>query len=117
MTVRAIPLFGKLFVVMDPGRDQDDEDVLVALNLYIRKNILDICGIVANLRPSSKRAALAKGTLNLLGQSGVPVGIGLPAEQDDDDGLSYQFAVSYLADSKELKVGKDLMVSTLEAAD
>src|ERR1700679_2385099 len=116
MAVRVIPLFGKLFVIMDPGRDQDDEDVLVALNRYIRSNILDVCGVVANLRPSAKRAALAKGTLKLLGHSSVPVGIGLPTLQTDDNGLDYQFAVSYLAPSDELVDGKELIRTTLESA-
>lgn len=116
MALRAIPLFGKLFVIMDPGRDQDDEDVLVALNLFIRTNMLNVCGVIANLRPSSKRAALAKGTLTMLGQPDVPVGIGLPTEQDDDDGLSYQFAVSYLAETKDLHNGKEMILKTLEEA-
>ena len=44
-----VPLFRDLFVIMDPGRDQDDEDVLVGLNRFIRLEVLNVMGVVANL--------------------------------------------------------------------
>src|SRR6516164_3831225 len=90
-----LALFRDLFVIMDPGRDQDDEDVLVELNLLIRLGILNVLGVVANLAPSVKRAQLCKGSLNELGQRTIPVGIGTSCQQQDDDGLEYQFAVTY----------------------
>lgn len=115
MPVR-LALFRDLFVIMDPGRDQDDEDELVMMNRYIRLNILNVLGVVANLSPSAKRARLAKGTLKLLGQPTIPVGIGTPATQTDDDGLEYQFAVGYMAETDEVQDGEELIVRTLREA-
>lgn len=111
-----VPMFKDLLVVMDPGRDQDDEDVLVMLNRFIRLEILNMMGVVANLAPSTKRARLAKGTLNLLGQSTIPVGIGTSCTQPENDGLEYQFAVSYLAETTEITDGKELILKTLREA-
>jgi hypothetical protein len=111
-----IRLFGDLFVIMDPGRDQDDEDVLVSLNRMIRINILSVLGVVANLAPSAKRALLAKGTLDVLGQTDIPVGIGSDCLQKDDDGLDYQFHVGYLAESGRVQDGKELILRTLKEA-
>lgn len=111
-----VPLFRDLFVIMDPGRDQDDEDVLVALNRFIRLEILNVMGVVANLAPSKQRARLAKGSLDLLGQNTIPVGIGTSCQQQDDDGLDYQFAVSYLAQTEKLVDGKELIYNTLKEA-
>ncbi|MBK9200996.1 MAG: hypothetical protein IPL73_00850 [Candidatus Obscuribacter sp.] len=51
-----IPLFRNLFVITDPGRDQDDEDVLVMLNRLIRLQILQVMGVVANMAPAVQRA-------------------------------------------------------------
>lgn len=111
-----VPLFRDLFVIMDPGRDQDDEDVLVALNRFIRLEILNVMGVVANLAPSAQRARLAKGSLDILGQKTIPVGIGTSCQQKDDDGLDYQFAVSYMAETDELKDGEELIYNTLKEA-
>lgn len=111
-----VPLFRDLFVIMDPGRDQDDEDVLVALNRFIRLEILNVMGVVANLAPSQKRARLAKGTMDLLGQGTIPVGVGTSCLQPDDDGLDYQFAVSYLASQDQVQDGKELIYNTLREA-
>lgn len=112
----ATPLFKDLIVVMDPGRDQDDEDVLVMLNRFIRLEILQVLGIVANLAPSTQRARLAKGSLKQLGQTNIPVGIGTGCLQTENDGLKYQFDVTYLAETTELQDGKELMLSSMRAA-
>lgn len=111
-----LALFRDLFVITDPGRDQDDEDVLVAINRFIRLQILNVMGVVANLAPSVQRARLAKGSLNVLGQSTIPVGIGTSCNQPDDDGLDYQFAVGYLSDPSEVTDGKELILRTLRQA-
>ncbi|MFC1623391.1 hypothetical protein ACFL2R_01245 [Patescibacteria group bacterium] len=55
-TTELIQLVRGLFVITDPGRDQDDEDTLVLLNRAVRLGILDIMGVVANLHPSVERA-------------------------------------------------------------
>lgn len=112
----AVPLFRDLFVITDPGRDQDDEDVLTMLNRMIRLEILQVMGVVANLAPSAMRARLAKGTLKQLGQPTLPVGIGSSCGQTDDDGLDYQFAVSYLAEHDNVVDGKELIYNTLKQA-
>lgn len=111
-----VPLFKDLLVITDPGRDLDDEDVLVSLNRFIRLEILRVTGVVANLAPSTQRARLAKGTLNMLGQPTIPVGIGTSCNQKDDDGLEYQFAVSYLAQTSDVTDGKELIIKTLREA-
>jgi hypothetical protein len=111
-----VPFLRSLFVITDPGRDQDDEDVMVMLNRYVRVRILDLLGAVANLAPSIKRAKLAKGTFKSLGLGQVPVGIGTSCAQKDDDGLEYQFAVGYLAAHDELENGRDLIQRVLEQA-
>ncbi|HMY54060.1 MAG TPA: nucleoside hydrolase [Candidatus Obscuribacter sp.] len=112
----AVPLFRDLFVITDPGRDQDDEDVLTMLNRMIRLEILRVMGVIANLAPSSMRARLAKGTLKQLGQPDIAVGIGSACQQTDDDGLDYQFAVSYLAEHDSVVDGKELIYNTLKQA-
>jgi len=111
-----VPLFGDLFAVMDPGRDQDDEDVLVGMNRFIRLEILRVLGVVANLAPSRERARLAKGTLTQLGQGDIAVGQGSSCKQPDDDGLEYQFNVAYLSDASEIQDGKELLMRTLKEA-
>lgn len=110
------PLVTSLFVVTDPGRDQDDEDVLVGLNRYVRMGLLSTLGVVANLAPSAKRARLAKGTLGQLGLAEIPVGIGTGCNQPDDDGLDYQFNVTYLAEEDSVVDGYELLRQTLIAA-
>lgn len=112
-----VPLFRNLLVITDPGRDQDDEDVLVMLNRFIRLEILRVLGVVANLAPSKHRARLAKGTLKKLHQPDITVGFGSGFEQqEEDDGLSYQFNVTYLAEETEIVDGKELMISAMRAA-
>lgn len=111
-----VPLFGDLFIITDPGRDQDDEDVLVGVNRFIRLEILRVLGVVANLAPSLERARLAKGTLNQLGQEAIAVGKGSSCKQPDDDGLEYQFNVGYLSDAGEIQDGKELILRTLNDA-
>ncbi len=111
-----VPLFRSLFVITDPGRDQDDEDVLVMLNRFVRLGILDMLGTVANLAPAAKRAQLAKGTMDALGMADIPVGIGSNCLQPEDDGLKYQFAVTYLAEQRTFEHGKNLIERALREA-
>ncbi len=106
-----------LYVMMDPGRDQDDEDVIVLLNREIRLGNLAVLGVTANLRPSPLRARLARGTLDILGQRDIPVGFGSGSEQTDDDGLPYEFRVGYLGKAGDrIEDGDALMLRMLEAA-
>ena len=113
---RPVPLFGNLFIITDPGRDPDDEDVMVALNRLIRLDILNVLGMVANMAPAQQRARLAKGTLKALGMGHIPVGRGTACLQRDDDGMEYEFNVGYLARNKHILNGKALMLRTLREA-
>eukprot|EP00930_Biecheleria_cincta_P069159 TRINITY_DN56937_c0_g1_i1.p1 TRINITY_DN56937_c0_g1~~TRINITY_DN56937_c0_g1_i1.p1 ORF type:complete len:928 (+),score=150.89 TRINITY_DN56937_c0_g1_i1:3-2786(+) len=66
----------KLLVISDLGQDNDDEMALLLLSEIYRRKENNLLGVVANLRPAEKRAALARGTLDILGMQKVPVGIG-----------------------------------------
>ena len=104
----------KSVLIVDAGRDQDDEDSLVLANLLIRKMILELLGVVANLAPSMMRARLTKGTLCQLGRPDVPVGVGTSCGQPEEDGLDYQFDVSYLAPAEIISPGEELLVEILK---
>ena len=112
-----LPLFGWLLVITDPGRDQDDEDVLTQLNRYVRLGNLSVLGVVANLAPSLQRGRLARGTLNmLLPGHGIEVGAGSSCQQPDDDGLNYQFDAEYLAHEDDIVSGPELIERKLREA-
>jgi len=108
-----VPFLRSLYVITDPGKDADDEDTLVAINRMIRLGLLEVMGVTANLKPARMRARLAKGTLNVLGQGGIPVGFGTNCTQTADDGLDYQFTASYLAPASEIVDGKNLIMGSL----
>lgn len=111
-----IQLVRGVFVITDPGRDQDDEDTLVAANRFIRMQLLEVLGVVANLSPSPLRARLAKGTLNVLGLRDIPVGFGSGNVQMDDDALPYEFKAGYLSSPEEVTDGEELILNTLRRA-
>ena len=66
----------QLFVISDPGQDLDDEMAVILMRYLQELRLVDVLGIVCNLRPSFDRARLMRGTLDLLGMHAVPVGIG-----------------------------------------
>jgi inosine-uridine nucleoside N-ribohydrolase len=118
-----------LFLVIgDFGKDLDDEDTLVLQDgerrhrMFLntrgsrRQDLFDLKAVVANLAPPLKRAMLAKGTLNQLGQPNVPVGIGTDCN-NDPKGHDAEFEnIPYLASEVDLEHGGTLLVKTLEAA-
>jgi len=65
-----------IVLISDPGQDLDDEMMFIMASHLHSLGLISIRGVVANLHPSSARARLARGTLNLLGLHHVPVGIG-----------------------------------------
>ena len=65
-----------LAVCTDPGQDQDDEMMMVLLRAMQDRGHVSCIGVVANLEPARNRARLARGTLDQLGLSSVPVAIG-----------------------------------------
>jgi len=124
----------RLLIVGDFGKDLDDEDTVLFLTGEQRhrrrtqmeffstpgsrkQDLFELKAVIANLAPPVKRAQLAKGTLKLLGQPHVPVGIGTDCK-NSPLGHDHEFAkVTYMADEAELEDGRELLVRTLEGAE
>ena len=124
----------RLLIVGDFGKDLDDEDTVLFLTGEQRhrrqtqleffntpgsrkQDLFELKAVIANLAPPIKRAQLAKGTLKLLGQPNVPVGIGTDCK-NSPNGHDHEFAkVTYMADESELEDGRELLVRTLEGAE
>lgn len=124
----------RLLIVGDFGKDLDDEDTVLFLTGEQRhrrqtqleffstpgsrkQDLFELKAVIANLAPPVKRAQLAKGTLKLLGQPNVPVGIGTDCK-NSPNGHDHEFAkVTYMADVSELEDGRDLLIRTLESAE
>lgn len=66
----------RILLITDPGQDNDDEMALLLLGELVRRNDIEVVAVVANLKPANRRAALARGTLDMLDMKDVPVGIG-----------------------------------------
>jgi len=66
----------RIILITDPGQDNDDEMALLLLGELVRRDEVTLLAVVANLRPANRRAALARGTLDMLDMRDVPVGIG-----------------------------------------
>jgi len=66
----------QLVIVTDPGKDNDDELALIMARTMCDMDLFDLRAVIANLRPSDARAKLARGTLDCLGMSDVPVAVG-----------------------------------------
>eukprot|EP00930_Biecheleria_cincta_P092740 TRINITY_DN8275_c0_g4_i1.p1 TRINITY_DN8275_c0_g4~~TRINITY_DN8275_c0_g4_i1.p1 ORF type:complete len:802 (-),score=104.89 TRINITY_DN8275_c0_g4_i1:41-2335(-) len=73
-----------IIAISDPGQDLDDEMAFIMMRALVEEGLIDLRGIVTTLCPSFDRARLCVGTLNLLGLSRVPVGIG--TDGGDTDG-------------------------------
>lgn len=124
----------RLLIVGDFGKDLDDEDTVLFLTGEQRhrrqtqleffttpgsrkQDLFELKAVIANLAPPVKRAQLAKGTLKLLGQPNVPVGIGTDCK-NSPNGHDHEFAkVTYMADEGELEDGRELLVKTLKGAE
>lgn len=124
----------RLLIVGDFGKDLDDEDTVLFLTGEQRhrrqtqleffstpgsrkQDLFELKAVIANLAPPIKRAQLAKGTLKLLGQPNVPVGIGTDCK-NSPNGHDHEFAkVTYMADVEELEDGRELLIRTLEGAE
>jgi hypothetical protein len=107
--------------ITDVGKDPDDECTLSVLGNFTLQGLVHLLATVANLAPSKRRAQLTASTMALLGMNGVPVGIGTSCghkESEEIDRDDYQWKVPYLSlvDSKDLKLGKDLLVKKLVVA-
>lgn len=98
----------KLVLISDPGQDSDDEMALVLLSELCREGEVEPLAVVANLQPSARRAALVRGTLDMLGLHEVPVGIGT-------DGGSSKHTDTFSEYISEGKTGVDYIKLPLEA--
>lgn len=78
----SVPSAESMVLITDLGQDNDDEMALLLLSELARRGDAKVLGVVANLRPANRRAALARGTLDMLGMVDVPVGIGTDGGSD-----------------------------------
>lgn len=100
----------KLVMITDAGQDGDDEMALLLASELIRAKEMELLAVIANLRPTSRRAALARGTLDMLGLERVPVGIGTDGgSQKHKDTFSEYISVG--------KTGVDYFSSRMESAE
>lgn len=98
----------QLLVISDLGQDNDDEMALMLMSELVRSEEVVPLGVVANLRPAASRAALARGTLDMLGLHHVPVGIGT-------DGGSKKHTDTFSAFISEGMTGVDYLKEPMEA--
>ena len=66
----------QVLLLIDPGQDLDDELLLLLLSVLDKHGIAECRGVVTTLGPAVLRAGLARGTLDGLGLTQVPVGVG-----------------------------------------
>ena len=106
-----------VILITDPGKDLDDEQALVLLGSLCHAGIVNLKAVVANLEPALERAKLVKGTLNLLGLSDVPVGIGTDCFTGGEK-HKYETDVSYAnaVPADELCDGYELLTKVLEGS-
>jgi len=91
-----------IIIVGDFARDLDDEHTLVLAAGLQKAGLIKLCGVIGNLLPAKERAKVAKGTLNELGLSNVPVGIGSDVVKSADIHEYEVGSVPYIASEEEL---------------
>jgi len=99
-----------LVIITDPGKDNDDELALIMARTMCDMDLFDLRAVIANLRPSDARAKLARGTLDCLGMSDVPVAAGTDGKsQTHTDtfsstivGTGYDYCVNAVEPDSEL---------------
>lgn len=106
----------QLLVITDPGKDQDDEVMLILLASMLKSKRVDRAVVIANLLPSLTRARLAKGTLELLGVD-IPVGYGKSVVSEDSEQDVSLDRIEYLSSLDTIYNGQDLIIRALEDAD
>eukprot|EP00656_Telonema_subtile_P004316 TRINITY_DN11957_c0_g1_i1.p1 TRINITY_DN11957_c0_g1~~TRINITY_DN11957_c0_g1_i1.p1 ORF type:complete len:368 (+),score=59.76 TRINITY_DN11957_c0_g1_i1:166-1269(+) len=109
-----IPAPIPLIIITDPGQDLDDEMALVMLSALWRAGLTDPRCVVSNLHPSADRAALARGTLDVLGLQNVPVGEG--TDGGDTTGSPVDLP-GYAPSGHPLPAGSELLQQTLESSE
>eukprot|EP00929_Paragymnodinium_shiwhaense_P067295 TRINITY_DN33889_c0_g1_i1.p1 TRINITY_DN33889_c0_g1~~TRINITY_DN33889_c0_g1_i1.p1 ORF type:complete len:1567 (-),score=249.67 TRINITY_DN33889_c0_g1_i1:238-4938(-) len=97
-----------LIVITDPGQDNDFELMVLQLSELTRQGEVTILAMVTNMKPAVRRAALLRGTLDMVGLQNVPVGIGKDQGKDVPDTFSVYVC--------ENKTGVDYFTKNLEEA-
>jgi len=101
-----------VIIIGDFLKDLDDEHSLCGIAGLTKLGFVSLKAVVANLAPAELRARGAKGTLNTLGLSSIPVGVGFPIIEGDVD--PYEANLPYLASSDEVNPsGTYFLVKTL----
>lgn len=104
----------EVIVIGDYLKDLDDEHTLCGLVGLERLGFISLRCVVGNLAPAELRACGAKGTLNMLGFSKVPVGVGTPVFEGKS--YPYEAKVPYLADKHEIELdGASLIIRSLSS--
>ena len=75
---------GFTIAISDPGKDPDDEDVLVLFGSLVQTGFVHLAAYIANLAPSDQRARLMAGSMKTLGLPHVPFGVGTNCTRDAD---------------------------------
>ena len=89
-------------MICEPGNGVDCETSLVLLRALRDLGHIEPLGVIANFWPSSERARLARGTLDVLGMRDVPVGVGSEGASTTTTGRadrSWDSAESYITPS------------------
>jgi len=88
----------------------------ILLNSLARRGLVECYGFISNLSPAKERARLARGTLDQLGMTSIPVAIG--ADMISSTSGSYEFKAPYMADIDTVKEnGVALFVEILEGLE
>lgn len=72
----------RIILISDMGQDNDDEMALLLLSELERRREVKLEAVIANLTPANRRAALSRGTLDIIDMHDVPVGIGTDGGSD-----------------------------------
>ena len=104
-----------VIVFTDIGRDVDDEMALVLLSALRKKHLLNPIAIITTLSPQDERANLARGSIDSMGMSDVPVGIGSSGGVDDNIELEVYEAEYSIRSPCIHQSGIELVYAALEA--
>lgn len=106
-----------LVVITDIAKDYDDLAALTLLKELHRLRLVEVRAVVANLMPEQKRACFARGALDSLGLSQVPVACGTRGSPDDHAEHAYEFDCDFMARlDTPFETGEELLLRTFRAA-
>ena len=106
----------KIVIISDAGRYHDDEIALVVAAGMVKSGLIEIKGVIANLKPAKLRARLIKGILTALNLPDIPVGMG-EAVNEHADSSADDFHASYLSAEEDFPNGQLLLKKILEHAE